>query len=107
MIRRSKFIVKQLAEYFAEKGRILSLREYKEAEDAPVRLAIAKRLVGSWSRLPEMIRKNFPELHEKLMEGPDRVKISAPEPKVAPKPAPTPTRTVAKPSPKPVSKDEE
>ena len=56
-----KEMLKQLADYFAEKGKFLSAAEYKAAEDVPMRFVIAKRPFGSWSRVASMIKTNFPE----------------------------------------------
>ena len=56
-----KAILKQLADYFAEKGSVLNPSEYKAAEDAPIRYMVAKRPFGSWSRMTQMIKTNFPD----------------------------------------------
>lgn len=45
-----------LAAYFEEKGHIFSQHEYKEAKDAPVRLAIVKKTFGSWNRMETIVR---------------------------------------------------
>ena len=54
MTRRTS-IVEQVGSYFASKGRALTLEEYKDAEDAPIRFQLIKRSVGSWSRLLNMV----------------------------------------------------
>ena len=36
-----KAILKQLADYFAEKGMMMTPSEYKEADDAPIRYMVA------------------------------------------------------------------
>lgn len=122
MKSRKGVIIKQVAEYFAEKGRILTRNEYAKDEEAPIRFAILRRYVPVWSRLDTIIKASHPEIYAQIMQEPEPEPAPeppkpepvpeptpepAPEPKPAPKPAPTPTRTVAKPSPKPVSKDEE
>ena len=57
-----KIVLKQLADYFAKKGNILSVAEYKAAEDKPMRYMVAKRPFGSWHRMTSMVKSNFPEL---------------------------------------------
>lgn len=44
-------IIKTVGNYFASKGKILTYEEYREAEDAPIRLILIKRALGSWARL--------------------------------------------------------
>jgi|TARA_B110000908_G_scaffold148241_1_gene180583 hypothetical protein len=48
-------ILKTLLEYFLDKGKILSIDEYKAAQDAPMRFMVAKRAFGSWARMSQMI----------------------------------------------------
>lgn len=48
-------IVSQLKEYFESKGKILTLEEYKTAEDAPIRYQILKRKLGTWTRIQNMV----------------------------------------------------
>ena len=43
-------------EYFKKKGKILSIEEYKAAEDAPMRFMVAKRAFGSWARMEQMAK---------------------------------------------------
>ena len=43
-------------EYFKKKGKILSIDEYKAADDAPMRFMVAKRAFGSWARMEQMIK---------------------------------------------------
>ena len=59
-----KIVLKQLADYFADKGSILSVAEYKAAEDKPMRYMVAKRPFGSWHRMTSMVKHNFPEQWE-------------------------------------------
>jgi hypothetical protein len=59
-----KIVLKQLADYFADKGSLLSVAEYKAAEDKPMRYMIAKRPFGSWHRMTSMVKSNFPEQWE-------------------------------------------
>ena len=82
-----KAVLKQLADYFAEKGSVLNPSEYKAAEDTPIRYMVAKRPFGSWSRMTQMIKTNFPDQWAKA--NPEAVTAPAPkaEPKAAPKTA--------------------
>ena len=59
-----KIVLKQLADYFADKGSVLSVTEYKAAEDKPMRYMVAKRPFGSWHRMTSMVKSNFPEQWE-------------------------------------------
>lgn len=54
MTRRT-VIVEQIGAYFASKGKVLTAEEYKDAEDTPIRFALVKRGIGSWSRLLNMV----------------------------------------------------
>ena len=83
-------ILKQLIEYFQKKGKVLSIDEYKAAEDAPMRFMAAKRAFGSWARMTQMIENKM------RMDN-----VSIETPKVASKPAPKPK---AKPAAKPAVK---
>jgi len=56
-----KAVLKQLADYFAKKGQMMSPAEYKANDDAPIRFMVAKRPFGSWSRMQQMIEVNFPK----------------------------------------------
>ncbi len=73
--------LKQLADYFAEKGKFMSAAEYKAADDVPMRFTIAKRPFGSWSRVGSMIRTNFPEQWEAMSPAPEEAPAPAPKPK--------------------------
>ena len=55
-------LVEDLKEYFASKGKFLTYAEYVEAEDAPYRPQIIKRMVGSWARLRSMVGMVEPEV---------------------------------------------
>jgi len=54
MTRRTS-IISQLGAYFASKGGVMTMEEYKKAEDAPIRFVLIKRTIGSWGRLLNMI----------------------------------------------------
>ena len=71
-----KAVLKQLADYFAKKGQVMSPTEYKAADDAPIRFIVAKRPFGSWARMQQMMQTNFPAQWEKANKV-------APAPKVA------------------------
>ena len=48
-------ILSALDEYFKSKGGFLTMQEYKDAEDAPIRFQNIKRTFGSWNRLKNML----------------------------------------------------
>jgi hypothetical protein len=75
-----KKILKTLADYFAKKGAMMTPAEYKAAEDAPIRFMVAKRAIGSWARIIQMVRINFPVQYGKAMAG---SAPAAPAPKTA------------------------
>ena len=50
-----KVIVEQLKDYFALKGKVMSADEYRDAEDAPIRIQVLKRKLGSWARVMNMV----------------------------------------------------
>ena len=80
-----KAVLKQLADYFAEKGSVLNPSEYKAADDAPIRYMVAKRPFGSWARMQGMIKTNFPDQWAKA--NPEAAPAPAPKAAVAPKKA--------------------
>jgi hypothetical protein len=55
-----KKILKVLADYFAKKGVMMTPAEYKAADDTPMRFMVAKRPFGSWARVLQMVKRNFP-----------------------------------------------
>ena len=57
-----KVIVEQLKDYFATKGGAMTAEEYKEAEDAPIRIQVLKRKLGSWTRIMNMVGMKAPEV---------------------------------------------
>ena len=89
-----KQVLKQLADYFAKKGKILSPAEYKAAPDAPIRFTLAKRPFGSWGRVASMIKTNHPEQWEKAQ--PSAEVPAAPKVAKAPKKAATAKQPKAK-----------
>jgi len=48
---KRQVIIGQLKDYFEAKGKVMTVDEYKAAEDAPIRLQALKRSLGSWSRI--------------------------------------------------------
>jgi len=83
-----KAVLEQLANYFADKGQMMSPAEYKEAADAPMRFMIAKRPFGSWARMQGMIQTNFPAQWAKANKV-----VATPAPKAA-----APKKAKAKPA---------
>lgn len=55
-----------LSDYFVEKGKFMTEREYREQNDTPMRALLVRRYAGSWSRIPLLIEKNFPEKYEAI-----------------------------------------
>ena len=83
-----KAILNQLADFFAKQGKVLTPSEYKAlGADVPMRFMAAKRPFGSWSRMTQMLKVNFPDQWAKA--NPEAAAAPAPkaEPKAAPKTA--------------------
>ena len=81
-----KAILNQLADFFAEQGKVLTPSEYKAlGADAPIRFMVAKRPFGSWSRMAQMLKVNFPDQWAKA--NPEAAPAPAPKKAVAPKKA--------------------
>ena len=74
-------ILKTLMNYFMSKGKVYTIDEYKAADDAPMRFAVAKRAFGSWARMTQMIEAKM-RVDNTVMEAP---KV-APKPKAKPAP---------------------
>ena len=74
-----KAILETLADYFAEKGMMMTPSEYKMQEDAPIRYMAAKRPFGSWARMQSMLKVNFPDQWAKA----NKEDVPAPAPKKA------------------------
>lgn len=62
-------IIKNLAEWMAERGKFYSMNEYQRAKDAPANFQMLRRLFGSWSRVQLLVRVNHPELYSKMQKG--------------------------------------
>lgn len=66
---KKKIILEQLADYFMDKGKFLTAREYRQQTDAPVRHVLVPRLVGPWTRLKPLIARAFPEKYAIIEAG--------------------------------------
>jgi hypothetical protein len=94
-----KVIVEQLRDYFATKGGVMTADQYKEAEDAPIRMQVLKRKLGSWPRIMNMLDMKAeetsvsPSAEEPVVEEPvaeelpvqEEVPAVEEKPKTAPK----------------------
>lgn len=78
-------VLKVLMEYFDKKGKILSIDEYKAADDAPMRFMVAKRAFGSWARMKQMAEAKMAT-----------AVVEAPKPAPKPKAKPAPKKAVKK-----------
>ena len=57
-----KAVLEQLANFFVKQGKVLTPSEYKAlGADVPMRFMVAKRPFGSWSRMTQMLKVNFPD----------------------------------------------
>ena len=82
-----KAILEDLANFFAEQGKVLSPSEYKALSDiAPIRYQVARRPFGSWARIQQMIKFNFPDQWAKANQAAAPTPAKA-EVKAAPKTA--------------------
>ena len=83
-----KAILNQLADFFAKQGKVLTPSEYKAlGADVPMRFMAAKRPFGSWSRMTQMLKTNFPDQWAKANPEPAAAPAPKAEPKAAPKTA--------------------
>lgn len=85
-------LLEVVAEYFANKGKFMTMREYKQQVDFPISPNLILRCFGSWGRLPGKIRKYYPELAAKI-DNIHAVAREAEEEPVKPR-----TRTASKPT---------
>jgi len=102
-------LCRDLAMYFAEKGKIMTQDEYIKQDDKPVMLSGIRNVGRSYSRAIEMMKGAHPELM-KLIEKKKEEKAKpaikpAPKPALskAPKPAP---KAAVKPAVKPAVKQD-
>lgn len=52
-------LVREMALYFSEQGRIPSASEYVKLNNGPYSLQVIKRVCGSWSRMIAMTKHHF------------------------------------------------
>lgn len=79
MSKRTKTL-KILVDYYVQKGKVLTEKEYAAETDTPIRLKMVKRQVTSWARLNKMIERNFPIEFGQIHSDPiDEKKLSAAE----------------------------
>lgn len=50
-----------LADYFIEKGKVLTLREYRDCDDVPIRVQAVLARFRQWAKVVRMIEVNLPE----------------------------------------------
>ena len=94
-------LCKDLAMYFAEKGKIFTQEEYLKQPDKPIRLSGIRNVGRSYSRAIEMVKKAHPELL-KMAEKKKEAPVQKP---VAPKaPKPVTPKVAVKPAVKPAVK---
>jgi len=82
-LRQRKKGLRDLAMYFAEKGKVLSQQEYIDATDKPIPFSGIRNVFRSYSRAVVMVERSEPELWEMIK---------------APKATVTPKVEVAKPT---------
>ena len=88
-----KAILKDLADFFAKQGKVLTPSEYKAlGADVPMRFMAAKSPFGSWSLMTQMVKVNFPDQWAKANPEP----VAAPAPKAEPKAAPKTAKAAPK-----------
>ena len=83
-----KAVLEQLANFFAEQGKVLTPSEYKDlGANVPMRFMTAKRPFGSWSRMTQMLKVNFPDQWAKANSEAAPTPAPKAEVTAAPKPA--------------------
>ena len=94
-------LCKELAMYFAEKGKILTQEEYLKQDDKPIKLSGIRNVGRSYSRAVEMVKRAHPDLLE-MIEKKKEAPVAKP---VAPKvPKPVTPKVAVKPAVKPAVK---
>ena len=76
MTQKTK-ILRTLTLYFMEKGEIMTNREYKKQDDKPIKSSNIIRVLGSWGRIPRMIKKNYPVEYALIMGEGEEAKQDA------------------------------
>ena len=99
-----KTIVEKLANYFAEKGKMMTAFEYKQQSDTPIHPIIIKRHIGRWVKLEHFIKIRYPEQYA-LATGVTKKVETAPTKKVVGKTQAPPT--VIEPAVEETIKDED
>jgi hypothetical protein len=89
-VRQRTKACKDLAMYFAEKGKELTSAEYINALDKPILFSNIRSIFRNYSRMVEMVKRQEPELMEFTVK------------KEQPKPAPVVPATPVVPKPAPV-----
>lgn len=74
---RRKKVLEQLAKYFAKKGKILNITEYKAQDDAPIKFRNVKRIFGSWSRLEQILDNKYYDVIYAEPEKPQLIGVLA------------------------------
>lgn len=104
-IRQRAKVLADLAMFFAEKGRILTLQEYADCADKPVLVSGIRNVFRSYVRAITKLHTAEPGLLAMI----EKKKVEAAKPAPAPKPASTPApkpKAAVKPAPKPAVKEE-
>ena len=81
-MRQREKAIKDIAMYFAERGKILTQNEYVDSPDKPVPLSGVRRVFRSYSRMVEMVKRAQPDLIDLATKKPEPVVVKAPEVKV-------------------------
>lgn len=71
--RQKKRALKELGIYFAEHG-MLNAREYREANNGPIRMMDIRRVFGNYGRMATAFRRYEPEFYKLATEGAHLVK---------------------------------
>lgn len=88
-----KAILEQLADFFAKQGKVLTPSQYKDfGTGVPIRFMVAKRPFGSWSRMTNMLKMNFPDQWAKA----NQEVVPTPAPKAEVEVAPTTAKAAPK-----------
>ena len=90
---------RDLAMYFAEKGKIMTQKEYVDQADKPIKVSSIRRVARSYSRALVMMQQAHPELMELIEKN--QAEAAKPAPVIVPKPA---VKAEVKPAVKPVVK---
>ena len=98
-IKQRNKALQDICMYFAEKGKVLTQREYIEAEDKPVPFSGIRNVFRSYSRMISMLERAQPDLYALIgkKEEPKPAPVAPKPAPVAPKVAPTPKPTPAAP----------